>query len=62
MKKGFYVFFELFKYYGYWEKLKVIGRELEVKELNLKVLKLVKEVVVKIGILMVGNICNIMVF
>lgn len=54
--------FEYFKYYGHREKLKVIGREHEVKELNLKALKLAKEVAVKTGTLMAGNICNTTVF
>lgn len=61
-KNGFYVFLELFKYYGHREKLKVIGREQQVKELNLKALKLAKEVAVKTGTLMAGNICNTTVF
>lgn len=51
-----------FTYYGHREKLKVIGREQEVKELNLKALKLAKEVAVKTGTLMAGNICNTTVF
>lgn len=40
----------------------MIGREQEVKELNLKALKLAKEVAVKTGTLMAGNICNTTVF
>lgn len=40
----------------------MIGREPEVKELNLKALKLAKEVAVKTGTLMAGNLCNTTVF
>lgn len=40
----------------------MIGCEDDLMELNLCVLKMVKEVVVKIGILMVGDICNIMIY
>ncbi|XP_078341374.1 S-methylmethionine--homocysteine S-methyltransferase BHMT2-like [Crassostrea virginica] len=51
-----------FTYYGHREKLKVIGRENDVKELNLKALKIAKEVAVKTGTLMAGNICNTTVY
>lgn len=40
----------------------MIGREDEVKELNLKALKIAKEVAIKTGTLMAGNICNTTVY
>jgi methionine synthase I (cobalamin-dependent) len=40
----------------------VIGRDDEVKELNLKALRIAKEVAIKTGTLMAGNICNTTVY
>ncbi|XP_076445495.1 S-methylmethionine--homocysteine S-methyltransferase BHMT2-like [Babylonia areolata] len=45
-------------YYGHREKLKVIGREDELEQLNLKALKMAKEVAVAHGCLMAGNLSN----
>ncbi|XP_061178821.1 S-methylmethionine--homocysteine S-methyltransferase BHMT2-like [Saccostrea echinata] len=51
-----------FTYYGHREKLKLIDREDDVKELNIKALKIAKEVAINTGTLMAGNICNTTVF
>ncbi|XP_061179415.1 betaine--homocysteine S-methyltransferase 1-like [Saccostrea echinata] len=51
-----------FTYYGHRAKLKVIGREDDLIELNLRALRMAKEVAVKTGTLMAGDICNTTVF
>ncbi|KAL8602635.1 hypothetical protein ACOMHN_018172 [Nucella lapillus] len=49
---------EAFTYYGHREKMKVIDREDQVEQLNLKALKMAKEVAQANGCLMAGNISN----
>lgn len=51
-----------FTYYGHRAKLKVIGREDDLMELNLRALKMAKEVAVKTGTLMAGDICNTTIY
>ncbi|CAG2229440.1 BHMT [Mytilus edulis] len=47
-----------FTYYGHREKLKLIGREADLKSLNIKALRLAKEVADRTNTLLAGNICN----
>ncbi|XP_076467001.1 betaine--homocysteine S-methyltransferase 1-like [Babylonia areolata] len=49
---------EAFTYYGNREKLRVVGREDELEQLNLTSLRLAKEVAVAHGCLMAGNLSN----
>lgn len=51
-----------FTYYGHRAKLKVIGREDDLMELNLRALKMAKEVAVKTGTLLAGDICNTTIY
>ncbi|XP_056000868.1 betaine--homocysteine S-methyltransferase 1-like isoform X1 [Ostrea edulis] len=51
-----------FTYYGHRAKLKIIGREDDLMELNVRALKMAKEVAVKTGTLMAGDICNTTIF
>ncbi|XP_012940252.1 betaine--homocysteine S-methyltransferase 1 [Aplysia californica] len=53
---------EAYTYYGHREKLKAIGREGDLESLNLKALKMAREVADANGCLMAGNICNTTVF
>lgn len=50
------------QYYGHRAKLKVIGREDDLMELNLRALNMAKEVAVKTGTLMAGDICNTTIY
>lgn len=52
----------ILQYYGHRAKLKVIGREDDLMELNLRALKMAKEVAVKTGTLMAGDICNTTIY
>ena len=47
-----------FQYYGHRHKMGVIGREDELEKLNLKALKLARDVADRTGTLMAGNLCN----
>ena len=49
---------EAFTYYAHRQKLKVIGREAELEPMNRQALRLAKDVAVRHGCLMAGNICN----
>lgn len=51
-----------FTYYGHREKLKLIGREDDLKSLNLKALRLAKEVADRTTTLLAGNICNTTIY
>ncbi|CAG2229438.1 BHMT [Mytilus edulis] len=51
-----------FTYYGHREKLKLIGREDELKSLNIKALRLAKDVADRTNALLAGNICNSTIF
>lgn len=42
--------------------MKIIGREDDLMELNVRALRMAKEVAVKTGTLMAGDICNTTVF
>ncbi|XP_069101731.1 betaine--homocysteine S-methyltransferase 1-like isoform X1 [Argopecten irradians] len=47
-----------FTYYGHREKLRHIGRESDLEKLNVKALKIARQVADDTGTLMAGNICN----
>ncbi|KAL5013154.1 hypothetical protein ScPMuIL_007424 [Solemya velum] len=47
-----------FTYYGHREKLRAIGKEDQLEALNVKALKIAKDVADSTGTLMAGNICN----
>ncbi|KAL3852209.1 hypothetical protein ACJMK2_015881 [Sinanodonta woodiana] len=51
-----------FTYYAHREKLKLIGREDELEQINLKALEIAREVADRTGTLMAGNICNSTVY
>ncbi len=53
---------EAFTYYAHRDKLRLIGREDELEEINRTALKLAKEVAQEGGALVAGNICNTNVF
>ncbi|WP_026381737.1 homocysteine S-methyltransferase family protein [Afifella pfennigii] len=53
---------EALTYYAHRQKLKVIGREEEMEEMNRQALRIAKDVAVRHGCLMAGNICNTNVF
>jgi len=53
---------EAFTYYAHREKLRLIGKEHLVKELNQKALQLAKEVAAEGNALVAGNICNTNVY
>ncbi len=49
---------EAFTYYGHREKLRIIGKEHLLEDLNRQALKIAGEVAVESGTLLAGNICN----
>jgi betaine-homocysteine S-methyltransferase len=49
---------EAFTYYGHREKLRLIGRERDLKPMNRTALKIAKKVARATGTLFAGNICN----
>jgi len=49
---------EALTYYGHREKLRIVGKEDALEELNLAALKIAREVVDETGSLFAGNICN----
>ncbi|XP_050393178.1 betaine--homocysteine S-methyltransferase 1 [Patella vulgata] len=49
---------EAFTYYGHREKMRIIGREDELETLNLKALKIAREVADSTNTLMAGNLSN----
>eukprot|EP01103_Thecamoeba_quadrilineata_P006020 TRINITY_DN15759_c0_g1_i1.p1 TRINITY_DN15759_c0_g1~~TRINITY_DN15759_c0_g1_i1.p1 ORF type:complete len:354 (+),score=86.69 TRINITY_DN15759_c0_g1_i1:43-1062(+) len=49
---------EAFTYYGHREKMRLIGKEHLVKDLNVKALEIAKEVAAEGDALVAGNICN----
>ena len=51
-----------FTYYGHREKLKLIGREHDLVDLNVKALRLARGVADRTNTLMAGNICNTTIF
>src|SRR5690242_18230049 len=53
---------EAFTYYGHREKLRLIGKEHLLEELNRQALALAAEVARESGALLAGNICNTNVF
>src|SRR5919109_267317 len=53
---------EAFTYYAHREKLRVIGREGQLEELNRRALELAREVADETGTLLAGNISNTNVF
>ena len=53
---------EAFTYYAHREKLRIMGREDELEEMNRTALKLAKEVAAEGDALVAGNICNTNVF
>jgi betaine-homocysteine S-methyltransferase len=53
---------EAFTYYGHREKLRVIGKEHLLEELNRQALAIAKEVADESGTLLAGDICNTNVF
>ena len=53
---------EAFTYYAHRDKLKIIGREDDLEEINRTALKLAKEVAQEGDALFAGNICNTNVF
>ena len=53
---------EAFTYYAHRDKLKLIGREDELEEINRTALRLAKEVAAEGDALVAGNICNTNVF
>src|SRR5437870_11336331 len=53
---------EAFTYYAHREKLRVIGREAELEELNRRALELAREVADETGTLFAGDISNTNVF
>ena len=46
------------QYYGHRDKLRVIGREDELEQLNRAALRIARKVADDTGTLMAGNICN----
>ncbi|KAK3102274.1 hypothetical protein FSP39_010105 [Pinctada imbricata] len=51
-----------FTYYAHREKLRLIGRENDIEAVNMKALKIAREVADETGTLMAGNICNTTVY
>lgn len=51
-----------FTYYAHRDKLKTIGRENDIEQLNRQALKLAKKVALEGNVLMAGNICNTWVY
>jgi len=47
-----------FTYYGHREKMRLVGREDELENLNRKALQIAKKVADRNGVLMAGNVCN----
>ena len=52
----FYPF--LFKYYTHREKMRLIGREDDLENVNRKALKIARQVADATGTMMAGNVCN----
>ena len=53
---------EAFTYYAHRQKLRVIGREKELKPMNLNALAIAKKVARDTGTLLAGNICNTTIY
>ncbi|HZF56860.1 MAG TPA: homocysteine S-methyltransferase family protein, partial [Rubrobacter sp.] len=53
---------EAFTYYAHREKLRVIGKEDSLEQINRQALKLAKDVAQETGTLFAGNICNTNVY
>jgi betaine-homocysteine S-methyltransferase len=53
---------EAFTYYAHREKLRIIGKEHLLEEINRQALTIAKEVASKTGSLLAGNICNTNIF
>ena len=53
---------EAFTYYGHREKMRIVGKEHLLEDLNLQALALAKEVADETGTLFAGDICNTNVF
>jgi betaine-homocysteine S-methyltransferase len=53
---------EAFTYYGHREKMRIVGKEHLLEELNRQALRLAKEVADETGALFAGDICNTNVF
>jgi hypothetical protein len=49
---------EALTYYGHREKLRLVGKEDALEQLNLAALRIAKEVADETGTLFAGNICN----
>ena len=47
-----------FTYYAHRDKLRVIGREADLEQLNINAVKIAKEIAEETGTLVAGNICN----
>lgn len=47
-----------FTYYAHRDKLRVIGREADLEQLNINACKIAKEIANETGTLCAGNICN----
>ena len=52
----------MFQYYAHREKLRVIGKEDILENINRKALSIAKEVARETGTLFAGNICNTTVY
>ena len=53
---------EAFTYYGHREKLRIIGKEHLLEDLNREALKIAGGVAAESGMLLAGNICNTNLF
>jgi betaine-homocysteine S-methyltransferase len=53
---------EAFTYYAHRQKLRVIGREEDLKPMNLAALKIAKKVARATGTMLAGNICNTTIY
>jgi methionine synthase I (cobalamin-dependent) len=49
---------QFFQYYGNREKLRIIGWQDRLEEMNMEALRIAREVADETGTLMAGNICN----
>src|SRR5476651_949876 len=49
---------EAFTYYAHREKLRIIGRETQLEEMNRQALRIAKKVADETGTLLAGDICN----
>jgi methionine synthase I (cobalamin-dependent) len=49
---------EALTYYGHREKLRLVGKEDALEQLNLAALRIAKEVADETGTLFAGNVCN----